>query len=81
MGSKPSWQDHDADQVHEAEEIPDLALVANHQAPKALQPSKQPLDFPAPLVAARRPAVLRGWLASTGAVRHDQLDAALGARR
>ena len=49
--------------------------MARQDTTKVLQPSEQPLDFPAPFVAAQDSTVLGGGLDPIGTVRCDQFDA------
>src|ERR1039457_5563589 len=51
--------------------------MARQDTTKVLQPSEQPLDFPAALVTAQCPTVLRDRANSIGSVRSDQLDSLL----
>jgi hypothetical protein len=51
-------QDNDAPELREAEVIVHPPLVAHHQPPGVREPSEQPLDLPAPLVAPELATVL-----------------------
>ena len=50
-----------------------MSLVTDDEASEVLQPSKQPLDFPAPAAASKAPSVLSLVRAIT-AVRRNQFD-------
>ena len=62
---------HEATEVDEAEEVGGVILMARQDAAKLLQPGKQSLDFPAPLVATQRTAVLSDGFNPVGAMRSD----------
>ncbi len=49
-------QDADASEVHEAEEVLGMALVAGHESPVVLKPREEPLDPPATSHATKRPS-------------------------
>src|SRR5215203_5570393 len=51
-------QDDDAPELHEAEVVLRSPLVAHHQPSEVIQPGKEALYFPAPLVASEFAAVL-----------------------
>ena len=72
-----SHENHKATQVYKAQEIGDVILMAAEDTAKVLQPSEQPLDLPAPFVAAQGPTVLGRRLDPIAAVRGDQLDTLL----
>ena len=61
--------------MYKAQEIGGVILMSTQDTAKVLQPREQPLNLPAPLVAAQCPTVLgcRGY--SIVAMRGDQLDA------
>ena len=50
-----------------------MIFVTDHEAAEVMQPGKQPLYLPSPLVATQRPAVLGGGLNAVVAVGRDQL--------
>ena len=56
--SQISEQDADASEVHEAEEVVCVALMANDESPVVLQPGKQALNLSTALVAAQATTVL-----------------------
>jgi hypothetical protein len=68
-------QDNDAPETHEAEVVLGSSLVADHQPPEIAQPSEEPLDLPAPLVAPELAPVLGLRPPPVPAVRGDHLDA------
>ncbi len=54
-----------------------MIFIANNQATEVLQPSKQPLYFPASFVASQRPAILRRRFSPIHFVRGDHLHVSL----
>ena len=50
-----------------------MIFVTDHEAAEVMEPGKQPLDLPSPLIATQHPTVLGGRLAAVIAVRGDQL--------
>ncbi len=70
-------QDADASEVHEAEEVFCVALVACDESPVVLKPRKEPLDPPATPHATKRAAILSVRARAVVAVPSDQLDSAL----
>ena len=70
-------QDANASEVHEAEEVLGVPLVAGDESPVVLKPRKEPLDPPAMLHATKRTAILGLRTLAVAAVRGDQLDSSL----
>ncbi len=66
-------QDQRASELDHAEEVDSVSFPAAGEPAIVLEPGEQPLDFPAPQVAAERSPVLRA-LAFFLAVGRDQLD-------
>src|SRR2546423_7325173 len=60
--------------MDEAQVVRIVIFIAHQNPPVVLQPRKQPLDFPAPLVAPQLPPVLRLRLLAVALVRRDHLD-------
>src|SRR4028119_1498731 len=75
--SQITKQDDDAAQSHESEVVLHLPLVAHHQPPEVTQPSEQPLDLPAPLVASELATVLCLGLLPVPSMRSEHLYAPL----
>jgi hypothetical protein len=75
--SKLSEQDAQGCKLHEAEEIARVVLPANQEPTLPLNPCKEALDDPPPLVAAQAPSVLGLALGAVGFVRSDHLGALL----
>jgi len=63
----------EAGKVDEAEEILDVIFPSRDKAGEVVQPCKEPLDFPAPAVAAQFAAILTA--APVAPVGRDHLDA------
>ena len=59
--------------MDEAEEVFEMAFVANHQAAEILQPSEEPLNLPSPAVTAQRATIL-SEVVTVGPMRGDELD-------
>ena len=59
--------------MDEAEEVFETPFVANHEAAEVVKPGEQPLDLPAPPVAAQRAAIL-GAASAIGAVGRNKLN-------
>ena len=70
-------QKDDAGEVHEAEEIVGVKLVACDQAAEVEEPREEALDLPSPPVAPKCATVLGVLPATVAAVRCNQLDAPL----
>ena len=70
--------DEQAAELHEAEVVVQMVLVAHHNAAVVLQPRIEPLDLPAPPVPAEGAAILGPGPAPLGPVERDQRDAARG---
>jgi hypothetical protein len=60
--------------MDEAQVVRIVIFIAHLNPPVVLQPRKQPLDFPAPLVAPQLPPVLRLRLLPVALVRRDHLN-------
>ena len=60
--------------MDEAEEIFRVTLPADRSAAEVLPPGEQPLDLPAPPLAAQRPAILSVPL-TVGSMPRDEFDA------
>lgn len=60
--------------MDEAQVVRIMIFIAHQNPPVVLQPRKQPLDFPAPLVAPQLPSVLCLCLLPVALVRRDHLD-------
>src|SRR5215211_4524625 len=75
-----SEQYDDAPELRHAQEVLLLVLVADHQPPEVLQPAKEPLYLPSPLVAPQLASILALFLLSVRSVRGDHLDALLKER-
>src|SRR5437879_3251403 len=60
----PEKDDH-AGEVNQADIVFDVILVPNHQPTKVVEPCEQTLDFPSPLEATQRPAILSFALGSS----------------
>ena len=63
--------------MNEAEVVLGVVLVPGEDASEILQPCVEPLHLPAAAVAAKNPAILRGGLFPSPAMRRDHLDALL----
>lgn len=64
--------------MEEAQEIVGLDIPARRNPAPSLEPGKESLDLPAPLVATQRAAILFAIALDTAAsLRRDELDAAL----
>ncbi len=70
-------QDADASEVHEAEEVLGMALVAGHESPVVLKPGEEPLDPPTTPHATKRTTILSLRALAVAAVPGDQLDSSL----
>ena len=57
-----------------------MILVANHKATEVLQPSKEPLNFPAAFVSPQRSAVLGRPFAAIGPMRSNHLHVTFGSQ-
>ena len=75
--SKMPQQDNDTSELDHGEEVDGVVFVADDKAPEVLEPGVETFDLPAPSVPAQGPAVLREAPVSVGAMRGDQLDAAI----
>jgi hypothetical protein len=60
--------------MDEAQVVGIMIFVTNQNPPVVLQPRKQPLDFPAPLVAPQLPPILRPRFLAIALVRPNHLD-------
>src|ERR1043165_6681954 len=58
----------------EAQIVVIVIFIAHQNSTEVLQPSEQPLDFPAPLVAPQLPSVLRRRLLAVALVWGDHLN-------
>ena len=65
--------------MDEAEEVFEMALVADHQTPEVLQPCAAPRHLPASPLAAQWAAVL-GEMMAVGAMRRDEFNACFAQR-
>jgi len=74
--SDAAQQDHDATELHEAEEVVGVVLVARDEAPKVRQPREESLHVPATAVATQGTPVL-GLAFAVGVMRRDHLHAKL----
>ena len=74
-------QNTNASQMHEAEVILNLVLVAHDDAPIVLQPSVQPFSLPTAFVAPELAAILGGWFYPLGTMRRNDFDATLSQLR
>ena len=70
-------QDADASEVHEAEEVLCMALVACDESSVVLKPREESLDPPATSHATKRTAILSLRALAVTAVPGDQLDSPL----
>src|ERR1041384_1665571 len=61
--------------MDEAQVVRIMILITHQNPPVVLQPRKQPLDFPAPLVAPQLPPALRIGLPTVALVRRNHLNA------
>jgi hypothetical protein len=60
--------------MDEAQVVRIMIFISHQNPPVVLQPRKQPLDFPPPLVASQLPPILRPRLPAIALVRRDHLD-------
>ncbi len=70
-------QDANASEVHEAEEVLCMALVACDESPVVLKPREEPVDPPATPHPTKWAAILSLRAPAIAAVPSDKLDAAL----
>ena len=70
-------QDANASEVHEAEKVLGMALIAGDESPVVPKPREEPLDSPATSHAAKRTAILSLRAPAVAAVPGDQLDSSL----
>ncbi len=70
-------QDAHAPEVHEAEEVLCMALVACDESPVVLKPREESLDSPATLHPTKRTSILSLRALAVAAVPGDQLDSSL----
>src|SRR5215211_2379769 len=75
-----SEQYDDAPELRHAQKVLLLVLVADHQPPEILQPGKEPLYLPTPLVATQLASILALSLLSVLPMWSDHLDALLKER-
>ena len=69
-------EDAGAGELQHPEEIAHVVFPAGHEAPRLMEPRKEPFDFPAASIAAKRSAILSEML-SVRAMRGNHLDAVL----
>ena len=70
-------QDENASEVHEAEEVLCMALVACDESPVVLKPREEPFYSPTTTHPTKRAAILSLRAPAVAAVPSDQLDSAL----
>ena len=70
-------QNEHAGEPNKPEKVLEVVLVPDYQAAVILQPGIEPLDLPAPPIAAQDPAILGSRLRPIAPVGGDQLDPAL----
>jgi len=72
--SEISEEHHEAGKLHKAKEVFDVVFPLCEQSTIVRHPGKEPFDFPAAAISARRTPAL-GLLLAVGPVRRDNLDA------
>jgi hypothetical protein len=69
-------QNQAATEVQHSQEVLAMSLKPGDEPAKVLKPSKQPFDFPAPMISAQTTPIF-GFVLANAAVRFDYFDSVL----
>ncbi len=78
VSSIATEQENDATELHEAQVVHRMTLVAHHQSSEVAQLGAQALDLPTPSIASQLTPILSAWLASVAPMGGNHLDPASG---